>query len=79
MKILYFKGLSVKYGVRNNLEATVKSIKTGEVMAQIDCTLNSTGNLSSVLTMDSLEELDLKPGDKVKLLVKAIHVIPVKE
>lgn len=69
----------MKYGVRNNLQATVKSIKKGDVMAQIDCSLDSVGSISSVLTMDSLEDMNLQPGDKVKLLVKAIHVIPVKE
>lgn len=69
----------MKYGVRNNLQATVKSIKKGDVMAQIDCSLDSIGSISSVLTMDSLEDMNLKPGDKIKLLVKAIHVIPAKE
>lgn len=69
----------MKYGVRNKLEATVKSIKKGGVMAQIDCEVTAAGDLSSVLTIDSLEEMNLKEGDKIKLLVKAIHVIPVKE
>lgn len=69
----------MKYSVRNNLEATVKSIKSDEMMAQIDHTLNSTADLSSVLTTDSLQELGIKPSDKVKLFVKAIHIIPVKE
>ena len=69
----------MKYGVRNNLEATVKNVKKGDIMSQIDCTLDSTGNLSSVLSTESVEEMGLKPGDKVRLLIKAIHVIPVKD
>jgi molybdopterin-binding protein len=35
--------------------------------------------MASVLTTESLQDLDLKPGDVVQLVVKAIHVLPVKE
>ena len=35
--------------------------------------------MSSVLTTDSVKALDLKDGDTVHLIVKAIHVLPVKE
>lgn len=48
-------------------------------MSQIEYLFDACYTLSSVLTTDSLEDLGIKPGDKVKLLVKAIHVIPVKE
>jgi molybdate transport system regulatory protein len=34
--------------------------------------------MASVLTTESLEELGLKVGDTVELLVKAVHVLPVK-
>ena len=35
--------------------------------------------MASVLTIESVESLDLKVGDEVKLVVTAIHVLPVKE
>lgn len=69
----------MKYGVRNDLMATVQAVKKGEIMSQIECTLDVAGKLSSVLTTDSVAELDLKPGDTVHLLIKAIHVIPAKD
>jgi molybdate transport system regulatory protein len=34
---------------------------------------------ASVLTTESVQGLDLKVGDEVQLVVKAIHVLPVKE
>jgi molybdate transport system regulatory protein len=34
--------------------------------------------MSSVLTTESVEDLDLKIGDTVELVIKAIHVLPVK-
>ena len=69
----------MKYGVRNNLKATVTAVKEGDIMSQISCKLTEAGTLSSVLTTDSVKEMNLKPGDQIMLLVKAIHVIPVKE
>mgnify|MGYP003621604684 CR=1 FL=1 len=69
----------MKYGVRNSLTASVTSVKKGDIMSQVECRLEGAGTLSSVLTTDSLEDLKLKEGDRVVLLVKAIHVIPVKE
>jgi molybdate transport system regulatory protein len=34
--------------------------------------------MAPVLTTESTEELDLKPGDTVELVTKAVHVLPVK-
>ena len=34
--------------------------------------------MASVLTTESVEDLDLKEGDEVQLVIKAIHVLPVK-
>jgi molybdate transport system regulatory protein len=35
--------------------------------------------MASVLTTESVDDLGLKAGDSVRLIVKAIHVLPVKE
>lgn len=35
--------------------------------------------MASVLTTESVQDLDLKVGDTVELVIKAIHVLPVKE
>jgi molybdate transport system regulatory protein len=35
--------------------------------------------MASVLTTESLQDLNLKVGDTVQLVVKAINVLPVKE
>ncbi|NLA75102.1 MAG: TOBE domain-containing protein [Deltaproteobacteria bacterium] len=69
----------MKYGARNALTAKVKSIKKGDVMSLIKLKVSNPAEMGSVITSESLEELDLKIGDEVQLLIKAIHVIPVKE
>jgi molybdate transport system regulatory protein len=35
--------------------------------------------MSSVLTSESVEHLQLAPGEEIELVIKAIHVLPVKE
>jgi molybdate transport system regulatory protein len=35
--------------------------------------------LASVLTTESVQEMALKVGDEVHLVIKAINVLPVKE
>jgi molybdopterin-binding protein len=35
--------------------------------------------MASVMTVDSLNDMGLKKGDKVRVVVKAIHVLLVKD
>ncbi len=69
----------MKYGARNDLKAKVKSIKKGDVMSLIKFKVNKPTEMGSVITTESLEDLDLKVGDEVHLVIKAIHVMPIKE
>jgi molybdopterin-binding protein len=68
----------MKFGARNQIEATVTEIKTGDIMSQVKLSSTTPVNLSSVMTTDSMKDLDLKPGDKVQVIVKAIHVLVVR-
>lgn len=69
----------MKYGARNAIRAKVTSVKTGDVMSLVKFEVVGPANMSSVITTESVEELALKPGDEIKLIVKAVHVLPVKE
>jgi molybdate transport system regulatory protein len=69
----------MKYGARNKIEATVKSVKRGEVMSLVKFDVSMPTEMASVLTTESVEHLDLDAGDTVQLVVKAIHVLPVKD
>lgn len=69
----------MKYGARNQLGGKVKSIKEGSLMSQVEVEIEGDAVFSSVMTLDSLRELDLKPGDKVRAIVKAVNVMLVKE
>jgi molybdopterin-binding protein len=69
----------MKYGARNIIKAKVKSVKKGEVMALVKFDVIGPAEMASVLTTESVEHLQLKPGDEIELIIKAIHVLPVKE
>jgi molybdopterin-binding protein len=69
----------MKYGARNSITAKVKSIKSDDVMSLVKFDVSTPTEMASVLTTESVEHLDLKIGDEVQLVIKAIHVLPVKE
>ena len=69
----------MKYGARNNIKAKVKSVKKGDVMSMVKFEVNGPVEMTSVLTTESVEAMDIKPGQEIHLIVKAIHVLPVKE
>ena len=69
----------MKIGARNQIAATVTEVKEGGIMAQVSFKVNPPATMGAVMTLDSLNELGLKKGDKVKLLVKAVNVLVIKE
>jgi molybdate transport system regulatory protein len=69
----------MKYGARNNVSATVTSVKKGDVMSLVKFEVKVPTEMASVLTTESANHLGLEVGDEVQLVVKAIHVLPVKE
>jgi molybdopterin-binding protein len=69
----------MQYGARNQLLGKVAEIKRGQVMCQVKLDLTQLAAMSSVMTLESLEELNLKPGDTVRVIVKAVNVLLVKE
>jgi molybdate transport system regulatory protein len=69
----------MKIGARNQIVGTVTSVKKGNVMAQVGLNVSGPVDLTSVMTVDSLEDMRLEKGDKVRVVVKAIHVLLVKE
>ena len=69
----------MKYGARNNIKAKVKSIKKGDIMSLVKFDASGPAQLASVLTTESVQEMGMKVGDEVQLIIKAIHVLPVKE
>jgi molybdopterin-binding protein len=69
----------MKHGARNQLEGRVVEIKKDKVMCQVKVAVTAPATMSSVMTTESLKELKLKKGDKVKMLAKAVNVLLIKD
>ena len=68
----------MKISGRNQLKAVVKEVVKGEVMAKV--VLDYKGErIVSVVTVDSIEELNIKPGDDIIALIKSTSVMLAKE
>jgi molybdate transport system regulatory protein len=63
---------------RNQLPGTVKEIQIGDIMAHVVVKVGS-NLVESVITRNSAEELGLKKGDKVRVVVKSTEVMIQKD
>ncbi len=48
-------------------------------MAKVKFDVTQPCEMASVLTLESVRQLGLEVGDQVRLVIKAVHVRPVKE
>lgn len=70
----------MKHGARNDIVGEVIKVDTGDgIMGKATVKISGEFQMSSVMTQDSLQSLDLKPGDQVHVLVKAVNVLLVKD
>jgi molybdopterin-binding protein len=65
---------TIMLSARNQFKGIIKSVKVGNVMAEVVVTV---GNLEivSAITRGSAEHLNLKPGDTVTAVIKATEVL----
>ncbi len=64
----------MKLSARNQLPGTVEQVHLGEIMARIVVKVGE-HMIESVITRQSAEELDLKQGDSVHVVVKSTEVM----
>ncbi len=69
----------MKISARNQIKGIVTEIKPGVVTARVMLDIGGGNRLSSVITMESVEELNLKPGDTVYAIIKSTEVMIGKE
>jgi len=69
----------VKHGARNEFVGEITEIKKGQLMCQVTLNVAGGAHVCSVMTLDSLNALGVKQGDKVKAIVKAVNVLLAAE
>jgi molybdopterin-binding protein len=68
----------MKVGARNKIVGKVTEIKKGTIMCQVKIEIPASA-MSSVMTLDSLDEMGLRKGDSVQVVVKGVNVLLIKE
>ncbi|CEI73388.1 MULTISPECIES: TOBE domain-containing protein [Romboutsia] len=64
----------MKLSARNQLKGIVKEIKMGAINAKVTIDINGQ-MLTSVVTIDAIEDLGIKVGDEVTSVIKSSSVM----
>lgn len=64
-----------QFSARNQLRATVTSVKLGTIMAEVVMQLPDGQEIVSAITRSSAETLNLQPGDSVVAIIKSTEVM----
>lgn len=67
-------GALVKLSARNQLQGRVIAVKSGAVMAEVEVQIEP-GQMVAAITDTSRDELDLKEGDQVTVIIKSTEVL----
>ena len=65
----------IAISARNKLEGVVKKIENGAVASTVKIEISKSVNLTSMITKEAVEELNLKEGDKVEAIIKATEIM----
>lgn len=68
----------MKVGARNQLTGTITEVKKGTLMAEVKLEIRASSKMASVMTIESLDDMGVKPGDEVEVIVKAVNVLLLK-
>jgi molybdopterin-binding protein len=68
----------MELSARNQLDATVKDVKVGTIMAEVTVDVGGQ-DVVAAITRGSVERLGLNQGDGVKVVIKATEVMLAKE
>jgi molybdenum-pterin binding domain len=69
----------MKLSARNHIKGTVENVEEGAIMANVKIKIDTPDTITSVITKESIKDLDIKAGDKVVVIVKSTEVMIGKE
>ncbi|MBN1761937.1 MAG: TOBE domain-containing protein [Methanomicrobia archaeon] len=64
---------------RNRIKGVVKGLEIGEVAASVKIEIAGPATITSMITREAVEDLELKEGNKVEAVIKASEVMVSKE
>ncbi len=69
----------LKISARNRFRGVVESLETGDIMARVKVRAQEPPLITAVISKEAVEDLGMRPGDKVEVIVKATSVMIAKE
>jgi molybdate transport system regulatory protein len=75
----FWEAIGLKLSARNKLRGKITSVKKDGVVASIKIKVTEPATITSVITREAAEDLDLKEGDEVDAIIKATEVLISKE
>jgi molybdopterin-binding protein len=65
----------MKLSARNVLKGQVVEVKKGAVAAQVRIDIGGGNVLTSMVTVDAVEDLGIKQGDQISVVIKSTEVV----
>ena len=69
----------MEISARNKMNGKITDIKTGGVMASVKIQVEEPGEITALITKESVEKLGLKEGDDATAIIKSTEIIVGKE
>jgi molybdate transport system regulatory protein len=69
----------MKLSARNQIVGKIIHIDKGQVAASVKIKVTQPATLTTVITVEAVDELNIKPGDTIEVVVKATEVMVAKE
>ena len=74
----FWQHIGYRLSARNRLRATIIELQRGPITSEVKMKLGSAGHLTSIISNEAVEDLQLKVGDSVDAIIKATEVIIAK-
>jgi molybdate transport system regulatory protein len=65
----------LKISARNRLKGKVVAVEKGIITAKVKVEIKVPAVITSVITKEAVEDLDVKEGDEVEVIVKSTEVM----
>ena len=69
----------MEISARNKMNGKITDIKTGGGMASVKIQVEEPGEITALITKESVEKLGLKEGDDATAIIKSTEIIVGKE
>ena len=69
----------MKLSARNKFKTIIKKINDQDLISTLELSLNEPAIVTAVITKDAAEEMDIKVGDSIKVVVKPTEIFIQKD